>query len=265
MGYDITPILEGWDFDPEGLAVRLVQGDDGRSKLQMRIDMGLMQMELEGRPDGDRPHDFESLLDYFENVVEQHREKYGTDEEFHLDSDDCLQLMREGIQYYHRYLALLRLEEYERVVRDTDRNLRLFRFVVRYAASDEDKWRFDQWRPYVIMIRARAVVSLLLARKEHREAIRALDRSVADIDQFLKQYELDEEPEQCREREFLLSWREQVANDRPLGKAEKLEQALAEAVAGEQYERAAELRDELSRLRNAKPAAGSEQADSDDS
>ena len=32
----------------------------------MRIDLGLLQMELDGRPDGQRPHGFESLLDYYE-------------------------------------------------------------------------------------------------------------------------------------------------------------------------------------------------------
>jgi len=257
MTKDITHVLEGWDFDPEGLAVRLIEGDDGQPLLQMRIDMGLMQMTMEGRPDGQRPHDFSSLLDYFEDLVVRHREKYGTDEEFHLDGDDCLQLMREGIQYYHRYLALLHLEEYDRVVGDTDRNLRLFGFVVRYAASDEDKWRFDQWRPYVIMIRTRAVVSLLLARKEHREAMAAVDHAVEGIDEFLRQYETDERPEECREREFLLAWREQIAGDRPLGKTEKIEQELAEAVAGEQYELAAQLRDKLSRLRIGPPAEDS--------
>ena len=32
----------------------------------MRIDLGLIQMELAGRPDGQRPDGFESLLDCYE-------------------------------------------------------------------------------------------------------------------------------------------------------------------------------------------------------
>ena len=66
MSKDITSILAGWDFDPDELQVRIVAGDDGRDKIQMRIDLGLLQMELTGRPDGERPHGFESLLDYHE-------------------------------------------------------------------------------------------------------------------------------------------------------------------------------------------------------
>ena len=37
--------------------------------------------------------------------------------------------MREGLQYYHRYLAAFHLERYDLVARDTERNLRLFAFV----------------------------------------------------------------------------------------------------------------------------------------
>ena len=43
--------------------------------------------------------------------------------------------MREGVQYYHRYLAAFHLQRYDLVVRDTERNLRLFAFVVRHAAG----------------------------------------------------------------------------------------------------------------------------------
>jgi len=45
---DITPILNGWDHDPDELQVRIITGVDGRDKIQMRIDLGLVQMELDG-------------------------------------------------------------------------------------------------------------------------------------------------------------------------------------------------------------------------
>ena len=64
MGKDITPILAGWDYDHDELQVRIVAGDDGREKIQMRVDLGLLQMEIDGRPDGQRPAGFESLLDH---------------------------------------------------------------------------------------------------------------------------------------------------------------------------------------------------------
>ena len=43
--------------------------------------------------------------------------------------------MREGVQYYHRYLAAFHLQRYDLVARDTARNLRLFAFVVKHAAG----------------------------------------------------------------------------------------------------------------------------------
>ena len=66
LSKDITPILAGWDYDPDELQVRIVAGDDGRDKIQMRIDLGLIQMELTAGPTAQRPDGFESLLDYHE-------------------------------------------------------------------------------------------------------------------------------------------------------------------------------------------------------
>ena len=58
LSKDITPILNGWDYEPDDLQVRIVAGDDGRDKIQMRTDLGLIQMEIAGRPDGLRPEGF---------------------------------------------------------------------------------------------------------------------------------------------------------------------------------------------------------------
>jgi len=43
-----------------------------------------------------------------------------------LEPEDCAELLREGVQYYHRYLSFWHLELYELCARDTERNLRLF-------------------------------------------------------------------------------------------------------------------------------------------
>ena len=44
MSKDITRLLQGWDYEPDEIIVRVVRGDDGRDKIQMRVDMGLVQM-----------------------------------------------------------------------------------------------------------------------------------------------------------------------------------------------------------------------------
>jgi UvrB/UvrC motif-containing protein len=250
MSKDVAGIVEGWDFDPERISVRIVQGDDGQQKIQLRIDMGLMQMEMDGRPDGATPHGFETLLDYYDHAAEEFAKKYGDAEEFRLDGEDCAKLMREGIQFYHRYLALFQCERYDLVVRDTDRNLHLFEFVCRFAESEDDRWQFDQYRPYVAMMSTRAKASMALEGKDFHEALNILDQGISLIWEFLDEYEQTEHAEDCGELQFLEAWRNEIAQSRPLEKVEKLEQALADAVRGEQYERAAEIRDEIGRMQD---------------
>jgi len=245
LSKDITPILAGWDHDPEELQVRIIPGADGREKLQMRIDLGLIQMEMHGRPDGRRPFGFESLLESFEARA--------TDlgAEFTLESPDCVALMREGIQYYHRYLALFHLQRYDLVARDTERNLRLFAFVVRHAAHRRDRVQFDQYRPYVTMMNTRALAEQALARDDHGAALEQIDRGIQAIRDFLREYGQSERESTCPELDFLRRWRREVQEDRPIGPIERLEQQLGRAVAREEFEEAARLRDQIRRLREA--------------
>ena len=58
MSEDIRPILAGWNFEPDLVQVRIISGDDGTQKIQMRMDLGLLQMEIDGRPDGERPEGY---------------------------------------------------------------------------------------------------------------------------------------------------------------------------------------------------------------
>ncbi len=64
MSKDLTVLLHGWDYNPNEVTVRRVLGIDGREKIQMRLDLGVLQMEVSGRPDGKRPYGHESLLEY---------------------------------------------------------------------------------------------------------------------------------------------------------------------------------------------------------
>ena len=144
VSQDITPIIAGWEFNPDELQVRMITALDGSAKIQMRVDLGLLQMELAGRPDGERPHGHESLLEYHEAKARAAAE---AGKEYSLDPAECGQLMREGLQYYHRYLSAFHLQKFDLVARDTDRNLRLFAFVVRHATRQRDKIEFDRTGP----------------------------------------------------------------------------------------------------------------------
>jgi hypothetical protein len=249
LNYDIGPILDGWSYEPDDLTVRLIRGDDGREKIQVRLDLGVLQMEIDGRPDGERPHGFESALDYFEEQAIDRSRADATPAHFVLTSDECDELLREGIQYYHRYVSCFHLGRYELVARDTARNLRLFAFVVAHAAEKADEWRFDQYRPYVIMMNTRARSMLRLEDEDYDAALAIIDEGIQNIVAFLSEYHFQEQEESCPELVFLTQWREKLDEERPLSQVEVLERKLQEAIDAESYERAAELRDRLDRLR----------------
>jgi len=245
LSQDIQPLLDGWEFEPDQLQVRVIISDDGKEKIQMRIDLGVVQMELSGRPDGKRPEGHESLLELYEA-----RAKHATDAgtSLSLSSGDCAQLMREGLQYYHRYLSAFHLERYDLVARDTERNLRLFRFVSRHAARQRDKLEFDRYRPYVQMMHSRAMASQSLKDGDHLAALALIDDGIKAIRRFLRDYQQEERETECSELRFLVRWRREVERQRPIDLLEKLEQQLELSVVLEDYEEAARLRDQIRRL-----------------
>src|SRR5471032_2846298 len=103
MSKDITILLNGWEYNSNEVTVRKIRGLDGRDKIQMRLDLGVLQMETEGRPDGKRPHGAECLLEYHGEKVRRAQEE---GEVFMLTAEECSELKQEGMQYYYRYLAL---------------------------------------------------------------------------------------------------------------------------------------------------------------
>jgi hypothetical protein len=165
---DITPLLKGWDYEPGTINVRKINGLDGAPKLQMRLDLGLLQMELTGRPDGGKPHGCESLLDYYEVQLGEHKRRNGTELGFSLTTEQCAALREEAGLYYHRYLGLYVLEDFPGVVRDTARNLRVLDFCGKFAVDEQDRLVLEQYRPYITMMNTRAEAAILKNEKPPR-------------------------------------------------------------------------------------------------
>src|SRR5712692_7204898 len=65
MNFDISHILDQWEYQPGQVVVRRFIGRDGIEKIQLRVDLGLFQMNAHGRPDGKRPFGHPTLFDYF--------------------------------------------------------------------------------------------------------------------------------------------------------------------------------------------------------
>ncbi len=261
MSDDLTPFLDNWPYNPDEIQSRIVAGADGREKIQTRLDLGVIQMELDGRPDGLHPNGFESWLDALEDRATR---TAAAGDRFILEPSDCVSLMREGVMYYQRYLACFHLGRLETVVRDTNRNLRLFAFVGLHAPTRQDKLLFDQYRPYVLMMRARALAQIAIESEDRRAAITAVDDGIAAVRAFLAEYGQEKNASQCAELSALVQLREEIENARPPSPLERLEEQLEKAVALEDYEEAARLRDQLRQLKPSRetPSAFTQNPDS---
>lgn len=245
-------MLSGWDYDPDRVSVRIVKGDDGKEKIQLRLDLGMLQMEFDGRPDGRKVEGCNSWLEYYQRKQKEHDSKNPDAAPFRLESEDCVRLLREGVQYYHRYISFWHLERYELCARDTNRNLRLFGFVRDHARHHRDKLQFEQWRPYVTMMHARAVATPLVELEDYRAAVGAIDAGIDAIRRFLAEYDQTQNAESCAELSHLLKWREELSTktstrfpEHPGDRLAKLRRQLDEAVTEERFEDAAHLRDQI--------------------
>jgi hypothetical protein len=251
MSLDINTILKEWPHEPGMIKVRKISGFDGRDKLQLRIDLGVLQMETSGRPDGQRPHGCESLLAYHQNRAELAEASGDT---YELTPEECSELQQEGIQYYHRYISLFQLNEYAGVIRDTQRNLDLFSFVEEHSERDEVIWNFQQFRPYVLMMNTRAKASIFLNEGKFAEAMREIEKGRDAIVEFFQRSNFPELATKSSEIAFLEEWLEEVRAKRPLSKLEIMQREMESAIASELYERAAELRDAIKLLKSGERA-----------
>ncbi len=249
MSFDISALLDQWDYQPGQVVVRKFVGKDGQEKIQLRVDLGLLQMNAKGRPDGKRPFGRESLLEHYMDQVEKFKSEHDNgDKEFRLSAEDCGRLQQEFIQYHHRYICLFQLEDFDGVIEDTERNLKVFNFVEKYAGSDDLAWSLQQFRPQCLMMRIRARGALALKTNNYNEVIRLVEAGLEEIRQFYRDHERNDLVEQSGEIQSLEMWLNEIQSKRPLTAREKLESALNEAVKNEDYEKAAQFRDKLRKM-----------------
>ena len=249
MNFDISDLLNHWEYQAGQIVVRRFKGKDGKEKIQLRVDLGLLQMDAFGRPDGKKPFGHETLFEHFKTRLEKHMESNsGDDEGFKLDAEDCSKLQQEAIQFHHRYICLFQLKDYAAVVRDTERNIAVFDFVEKYAEQREMAWSVQQLRPQLLMMQVRAKATVALENGDHDAAMEAVEQGMEELRQFYTRIERPDFAEQSAEIQSLQAYLEEIRSTRPMSERERVEQALEEAVQREDYEKAAELRDKLRHL-----------------
>lgn len=230
MDFDISQLLDQWDYRPGEVVVRKFKGGDGKEKIQLRVDLGVLQMNAEGRPDGKRPFGRSSLFEYYQaRLYKRLAAGDGKNEDFKLRPEDCAKLQLEALQYHHRYICLLQLGEYAGVVRDAERNLAVFNFVGKHAGTEEMAWSLQQFQPQLLMILTRARAMQALDNRDYAVAIAQIEQGLENIRAFFREHSRLDLLEQNGEVQSLETWLCEIRANRPLSVREKLERALNEA------------------------------------
>jgi hypothetical protein len=233
---DIDQILKHWPFDPTAVTVRKLWVNS-RHILQLRLDLGLLQMEIKHRPDGKRPHGSKTYLDYLKRQIKK---------KFVLSEEQRSEIDREFVQYYHRRICWLHLHEFDRAVEDADHTLQLMDLSQDHSSDEEWTISHEQYRPFVLYHRTQAAALALVESGSENFGERAIDeinQGLERIRQLFVKYEAEEQFQEDELVQQLVALRDNLRQRFDLQNT--LRERLAQAIASEDYEQAARLRDQL--------------------
>lgn len=236
---NIDRILRDWPYDPDGISVRVKKGDDGRRILQMRLDLGMLQLETSGRPDGLQPHEMPSVLEYLTSRVA------AAGEEYELSDEECEEADREFVQYYHRRVCWLALREFPEAVLDADHTLKLMDICRDHSPDEQWTLSHEQYRPFVMFHRTQAAALAALGEHGAEAAVEEISKGLDQIRAVFADYEAEEQFDEDELVSRLIELRESLRQHFSVGRT--LQEQLEDAVASEKYELAAEIRDEMNR------------------
>lgn len=240
MSKDLSQILSEWEYDAEK-SIRIITADDGRQVLQVRLPLGVEQYELDGRPDGVKPFGKATLL---EELQERARLSSG---EFKLTQDDFVGLSNEGVLFYYRYLRLFQVGDYRRTARDTDHNMELCELVEKYGEEIEDKNSLLQYKPYIMRMNAISKAMMFLHQHLKTAAREILESAIDNIRNLPEVDTPSFQFERVRSIDYLESALKQV-HEKKVSPVDALREELKQAIEEEDYERAAEIRDQIGEL-----------------
>lgn len=249
MSDDISQVLAGWPYDDqEGLQVRRIQGRDGEPRIQLRIDLGILQLRLTGRPDGDRPHGCDSLLEHYRQEAEAYRRKHGWYEGFELDPQDCAALRQESLQYYHRRIACMALQDYPTSVADADHNLQILDLLKAFAQNREDWLTSEQYRAFIACHRIQAQALQHLLQEDVRAALLEVERGMRQVREIYAEQEQLEQFEESSELAVLEDLKRKLEARYQVTYRQRLQILLDDALRREDPDTASDLRAQLREL-----------------
>jgi hypothetical protein len=246
MNQDIDAALQGWEYKPGVVQARMVQAADSRQVIQMRVDLGILQIETSDRPDGTRPHGLPTYADY---LNQQARLAAKANREFVLSEEQCMEADREFLQYYQRRICWLALRQYGRAVKDADHTLSLMDFVREHSPNEEYTQAHEHYRNFVIFHRTQAAAFLALEKDDAEGAIDAIHAGLEKMRPQFEGFESEEGGGMDEDGmvQHLRKMEDTLRRDYKIEAT--LQERLQQAVANEEYETAAKLRDVLRKRR----------------
>jgi hypothetical protein len=252
VSLDLDSLTNGWDIPPGENAARVISDDSGRELLQMRVDLGVLQMHLDGRPEGERYGGLQSTLDYI-----QHELRVGRDE---IEIDHWMALDREITQRNYRRIGLTAVAETAlsegdeaaargyliRVLRDIEFEQEAIDLMVQQRGS---AGQHTPLLPSLAFNQGRLTCQLHLIEEDVDAAIEsaltAADDLQAMLDEVLDIGDVVTEPEE--DENIGVAYLHELARQlrTQYGVSQTLREQLDEAVESEDYELAGRLHDQL--------------------
>jgi hypothetical protein len=140
-------------------------------------------------------------------------------------------------------MCWLALQQYARAIRDADHTLAFMDFVKQHSPSEEYLHAHEQYRGFVLFQRTQAAAALEVEQNAPERAIRQLHEGLERLREFFAFYEREEEMDEDRMVQHLRQVEARLRDRFQIDAT--LEEQLAQAIAAEDYERAARLRDAM--------------------
>ena len=169
-----------------------------------------------------------------------------------MNEEQCAEADREFVQFYHRRICWLKLHEFQRAIADADHTLQLMDLCRNVAPDEQWTQSHEQYRPFVLFHRTQAEAFSALDQDSAEQAVNCINEGLERMRLAFDYLDAGDGFEDDELVTRLVDMRESLRREYSVGQT--LDEQLREAVASEQYEVAARLRDEIAK-RAADPAS----------
>ncbi|MCH8804979.1 MAG: UvrB/UvrC motif-containing protein [Planctomycetes bacterium] len=246
MNLDLDDLTADWQCSSDEISARLVTGRDGAELVQMRVDLGLLQMFPDGRPDGTRYHGMSSVREFIQHECRNGRP---------IDDEVWDALDRELSQLNYRRMALAQLADealhekdyaaarshLDRVLRDIGAGIDAMTLIRDHQGSRTEALAL--W-PTLVFNRARLGSQLNVVEGHFEDAIECVEDGARELESLIDASDSQADPLEPDPSVAFLKKLSRELRDQ-YGIELTLHERLEEALENEDFESAGKLRDEL--------------------